>query len=219
MALNIKQRLSLAHRKLALSLLKGAKTAEEVAKDLEIQVTKSSEILKDMLSLELVEKEGYPTKYKLKKEIVDELKRRKEIEEKDSYKLRLSVVIEVQAIEKELLKNQLKKVEEILKTEKDFTLYNVKKAGISKSGEHYSSFLEVNLSIKNFQALVHLMFFYGPTSLEVLKPERIEFSLDDFQDGLVDMSSLVNAYVSYISGILKKKELDEFYNQFFAAKK
>ena len=79
-----------------------------------------------------------------------------------------------------------------------------------KSGEHYSSFLEVNISVKNFRALMKLLFFYGPSSLEVLKPDKWSISLDDLQDGLVDAANMVYGYNDYIVKQMTKKELSEF---------
>jgi len=57
---------------------------------------------------------------------------------------------------------------------------------------------------------VRLMFFYGPTSVEVIKPKEIKFTLDDFQNGLVDMSEMVHGYAEYIMGILSRQQVEEF---------
>ena len=81
---------------------------------------------------------------------------------------------------------------------------------MEKVDDKYSTFLDVNLSVRDFRGIIRLMFFYGPASIEVIKPSKIEFTLNDFQDGLVDMTEMVHAYANYIMGILNRKQVEEF---------
>ncbi len=200
---------------IALVLMHGPKTAEELNKQLNIPFNKISDQLRSMIKLGVIEKGGYPTTYKLKKKIYEEIVRRKQIAEKDSNKLRIRAFIEMQAIEKELLKRQMQKLQESMEQDKDFTIYSLEAAPIEKAREYYSSYFELNFSAKNFSALVKFMFFYGPTSVEVIKPNKVEFSAQDLQDGLVEMADMVLKYSSYIQRLLNKKELEKFYQELY----
>ncbi|MFH0970060.1 MAG: hypothetical protein V1776_01215, partial [Candidatus Diapherotrites archaeon] len=44
---------------------------------------------------------------------------------------------------------------------------------------------------------------------------KIVFELDDFQNGLVDMTEMVHAYADYIMGLLSRKKVEEFNAQFY----
>jgi hypothetical protein len=155
--------------------------------------------------------------YALKEEIASELRRRKAIEQEDDNAFRIQVLIELQAVEEQLLQKQLEKILETMGKEPFFRVYAHTSAPIEKVGERYSTFLEVNLSMRDFRALVRLMFFYGPTSVEVIKPKEIKFTLDDFQNGLVDMSEMVHGYAEYIMGILSRQQVEEFNKRLYTS--
>ena len=208
-------RFSEEQKRIALLLLHEPKTAEELNKQLSIPYNKLMAELKAMLKLDVIQREGYPTKYRLKANIAKEVQRRKKIAEDDMNKLRLQAFIEMQAIEEDLLKKQLGKVKEALQKEKAFTVYSLEQAEPVKEGEHFSSYLSVNFSVKDFPALVKFMFFYGPSSIEVLKPDRIELSAQDLQEGLIDMAEMVQKYSQYISRMMNKEELEKFHTQLY----
>ena len=202
-------------KRIAMVLMYGSKTAEELNKQLDIPYDKLMQELSGLLKLDVIAKEGYPTKYKLKENITQEVKRRKRISEEDSFKLRLNAFIEMQAIEKTLLENQLTKIEAALNKEKDFTIYSIEKAEIKKEGDYYSSYLEVNLTVRDFTMLIHFVMFYAPASLEVIKPGKINFTAQDLQDGLVDLSDMVHKYTDYITKLMNREELDRFHRKLF----
>ncbi|MDO8538427.1 MAG: hypothetical protein Q7S21_06080 [archaeon] len=211
-----KTRFSEQQKKIALALVNDAKTAEDLQKELKANLTQLSEDLKKMMKLELVEKlSGYPTKYELKKHIIQALQKRKEIQEKDAFKLRLKALIEVHAIEKTLVEKQLNEIIATLKKETDFTIYDSFKEEIVKEGEYYSTFLDVNLSVKDFRALMRLMFLYGPSSIEILKPEKWEISMDALQDGLMMVAETVQGYTDYIARKMNQSELMSFNAKLF----
>jgi hypothetical protein len=122
----------------------------------------------------------------------------------------LKAIIEAQGIEETILEKELKKIEESLRKEKGFTIYDIALAKTVKSGEHYSSYLDVSLSVKDFRSLVRLMFFYGPVSVEVIKPEKLELTADDLQDAIVDMGEMIQSYNNYIMKSMKKEEIEKF---------
>jgi hypothetical protein len=197
-------------KKISKSLMVKAKTAEELAGGAKLSYFEVMEELKEMLKKELIVKEGFPTKYALKKEIVQKVEERKAIEEKDFFKIRLSCIIEVKALEEELLKKSLKEIGEMLRAEPVFTIYNIRTAEIIQDGEYYSSFLEANLTVKDFRSLVHLMYYYAPIAIEVLKPDKIELQARDLQEALIDMSELIHAYAQQMTKLMNRKELEDF---------
>lgn len=197
-------------KKIAHSLFLGSKTSEELSEKLEIPFPEVSKELKGLLKLNLVTVSGYPSKYFLKKEIQGELMRRKELSADDKNPLRLKIIIEVQALIEESALKSLKQVEDGLKSDKDFIVYDTFFAEPMKQDEKFSSYLEANLSVKDFKSLVKLMYFFGPTSIEVLKPQKMEVSLSDLQDGLNDMAEMIQSYNYYILKLMNKKELEEF---------
>lgn len=202
-------------KRIALLLLHEPKTAEELNKQLSIPYNKLMEELKGMLKMDVIEREGYPTKYRLKENIAKEVQRRKQIAEDDINKVRLHAYIEMQAIEEELLKKQMAKVKEALQQEGQLTIYALEEAEPVKQGEYYSSYLDVNFSASDFSSLIRFMFFYGPSAIEVIKPNKIEFSAQDLQDGLVDLADMIQKYTQYITRMLTREELDKFHAELY----
>ncbi|MFA6269382.1 MAG: hypothetical protein WCW13_01995 [archaeon] len=202
-------------KKIALLLLSEPKTEEDLHKQLSIPYDKLSIELKEMLKLGLVLKEGYPTKYRLRQDIINELQKRKKIAEEDSFKIKIRAIIEMKAIEENLLKKHLQKVTDALGKEEVFTIYGINQAEIVEEDEMYSSFIEVTFTAKDFASLLKFLFYYGPTTVEVMKPSKIEFSQFEFQEGLVELSDIFQKYADYFQKKLTKSELDKFYNDIY----
>lgn len=188
----------------------GPKTIEELHKGLGLSFDVLSKELKELLKMKLVVVEGYPSKYSLKKEILEELKRRKDLSEDDANQLRLRVIIDVQALVEEVATKSLNEVEKALQADSDFTIYELVKAQPIKKDETVTSYLEADLSVKDYKSLVKLMYFFGPTSVEVLKPKKLEISMSDLQEGLMDMAEMIQAYNYHILKNMKKDELERF---------
>lgn len=203
-------RFSEEQKRIALLLIHGPKTAEDLNGQLNIPFNKLTDELRAMIKLGVIEKQGFPTKYALKKNIAQEVQKRKKIAESDFNKLRIRAFIELQALEEELLKKQLSTIEEALNKDKNFTVYNIDRAEVEKQDEYYSTYLELNFSVKDFASLMRFLFFYGPSSLEVVKPAKIEFSAQDLQDGLMECADMVQKYSNVIHKLLNREELEKF---------
>lgn len=211
MALNFSD----AQKKLALALINGPASLETLAERTQTKAADAQNELKSLMQLKLVSLQGTPPQYVLKEEVATELKRRKNIESEDDNKFRVRVLIEVQGVEEELVQKQAEKLLENMKKEPFYRIYASTIEKVLKVEEKYSTFVEVNLSVRDFRGMIRLMFFYGPSSVEVIKPQKIEFTLDDFQNGLVDMTDMVHAYADYIMGILKRQRVEEFNAKFY----
>lgn len=202
-------------KQIAVLLMHEAKSAEELHKQLGIQYDRLNESLKEMLRLKLISKGGFPTKYTLNKEITSAVLKRKEISQHDKFKLRLRIVIEAQSVEKELLEKQLKKIEEAMRKEEIFTIYDCQLAKMVKHDENYTSFLEVDLSVKDFRSAVRLLFFYGPVSVEVVKPAKFDIAADDLQEGFMDMAEMIQGYNNYLIKLMKRDEIEQLHRKIF----
>ncbi len=212
------QKFSEEQKRIALRLVAGAKTVEELAKELKLPYDTLNDQLKEMLTLKLVTKDGFPTKFSLKPEIVEELERRKKIEETDKNHIRVKAIIELLALEPQLLKKTTDTLIENLKKEQTFTVYAIKTSPVLKDGENYSSFLDLNFSAKDFRSIVRFMYFYGPISVEIIKPAKIELKTQDFQDGLMDMAEMIQAYVQYITKLMNREELENLHHRIITGK-
>jgi hypothetical protein len=201
-------------KRIANFLLNGPCSGEGLQKKLDISKEAFDEVIAKMLKLKLVSK-NKENCYVLKQEIVDEVLRRRRIVEADSFIIRLRVIIDFQAIEKGLLKKHIDKVVEALKKEKVFTVYGIHRAKPAKEGEMYSSFIEVDLSVKNFSSAIRLLFFYGASSVEVLKPDKLAISQYEFQDGLVDLAAIFQNYAKYFMTKMSNEELKKFHNKMY----
>ena len=198
-------------KKIALVLLNEPKTEEELNKQLNIPYDKLTKELKEMLNLKVIYKEGYPTKYKLKQDIVEKIEERKKIAEKDSFRIRFNAIIEFKAIEENLLKKHLKEISNAIRKEKALTIYELTEAEIVEDDEMQSSFIELNASVKDFTSLIRFLFYYGPSSIEIIKPTKIEFSNYEFQEGMMELADIFQKYADYFTKNLTRQELEKFY--------
>src|SRR3989338_5386577 len=205
-------------KKIAHSLFVSPKSVEELNIKLGVPYDKLNGQLKEMLRLGLVKVEGYPQKYKLADEVAQGVKRRKEIAEKDPFGLRLKAVVEFKAVEPTLLEKEIKDIEAKLRKDRTFTIYDIYKAPAQQVGTHYSTYLEVNLSARDFTSIVRFMYFFGPSSVEVLKPEKIVLSMDDLQDALMEMAEMIQSYNHAMLKSMNKDELANFSKSLYASK-
>lgn len=206
-------------KKIAFSLYNSPKGVDDLNQQLGIPFDRLNEGLKLMLKLGLVKVEGYPQKYVLTEEVAKGVKRRKEIAEKDPFELRLKAIIEFKAVETDLLGKNMNEVEEKLRKDKDYVIYDIYKAKAEKVGGHYSAYLELNFSAKDFTSIVKFMYFFGPSSVEVIKPQKVVLSMDDLQDALMEMAEMIQSYNAAMLKSMAKDELDKFAKSLYAPAK
>ncbi|MCR4368320.1 MAG: hypothetical protein NUV67_00240 [archaeon] len=206
-------------KRIALLLLSSPKTVEDLNKQLGIPFDDLNDSLKQMVRLKLVKVEGYPSKYKLMENIVTAVRRRKEIAEKDPFDMRIKAVIEIRAVEEDFLKKNMDTLEKKLRENKNYTIYDIYRAKAISELNHYTAYLEVNMSAKDFTSLVQFMYFFGPTSVEVLKPQKVVLSMDDLQDALMEMAEMIQSYNASMLKSMSKDELEEFAKGLYQPKK
>ncbi len=195
-------------RKIAVLLLSEPKTTEEINKQLDVGYAQVTKELNNMLKQNLIKKiDGFPTKYTLEDYIIETIKKRKKVAESDAYRLKLRAIIELQGIDKDLVKINLDKIGNMLKNEKNFTIYDSKISEILEQDNMYFGYLDLTLTLKNFSTLIYFVSYYTPTSVEVISPEKYDLSMFELQDGIMDLSMLVQRYTSEIQKRLTQEEV------------
>lgn len=205
-------------KKIASSLFASPKTVDELNAQLKIPFDQLNGHLKHMLKLELVKVGGYPQKYALSEAVAVGLRRRKEIGEKDPFDLRIKVVIEFKAVEEGFLDKHMKEVEGKLRKDSNYTIYDIYKAKPQKVGSHYSAYLEANLSARDFTSIVRFMYFFGPSSVEVIRPQKVVLPMDDLQDALMEMADMIQSYNQAMLKSMAKDELEHFARGLYSPK-
>ena len=114
-----------------------------------------------------------------------------------------------------MLEKHVQKIIDAIKSEKNFTIYNIVPAEIVEEEEMFSSFIEVTLTAKDFSTLILFLFYYGPTSIEVIKPDKLEITQSEFQDGLVQLSGIFQKYADFMLKHLNKEELNKFHKDLY----
>jgi len=196
-------------RKIGLALYHGEKTPEELAEELNEDIRDVMDALKKLIKLKIVVKEGYPPKYRLADNIREAIKP-KDFEPVEG--INIYAVIEAQAIDEALTKKALEKILRNLKKESGVHIISAEISKIEQDEESglYSGYIEAKLSFEAFEPLMHFMFFYGPSVVEVLGPEKIVLDMGDLHRGLLEAATMINGYVHYITRMMTKKELQEF---------
>jgi predicted transcriptional regulator len=203
-------------RKIAVLLLTEPKTAEDINKQLDIGYAQVTKELNAMLKQGLIKKmDGFPTKYTLDDYIVDTIRKRKQIAENDAYRLKLRAIIELQGIDKDLVKINLEKIDAMLKDEKNFTIYDSKLSEILEQDNMYFGYVDITLTLKSFSTLIYFVSYYTPTSVEVISPEKYDISMYELQDGIMDLSALVQKYTSEIQKRLTAEEVKKMQDKLF----
>ncbi|MCD6247258.1 MAG: hypothetical protein J7J87_02380 [Candidatus Diapherotrites archaeon] len=204
-------------KKIAYALLEGPKSIEQLSKILAENPFEIEKALKQMLELKVVnESAGL---FSLSEEVKKGLKERREAREKAKPKLDIQAYIEVTSISEKKLKAQLETIEKRLKNDPSLVVYSLHVAEPVKQKEEYSAYIELTAGFRDFLSLVRFMYFYGPSTVEVVKPAKAEFTAYELQEGLNEMAELIFKYNTYVAKHFKKTELEEFYKKLFREEK
>lgn len=209
-------RISEIQRKIAVLLLVEPKTVEEINKQLDLGFDAITKELNKMIKLGLVNKTNeFPTKYVLDDYIIAELKKRKEIAEKDSYKIKIQMIMDVDGVVKEVVDKHLDNIKGMIEKEKDITIYNIKKSDLLEQDNSYFGYIDVTYTVRDFATLVRILMFYVPSSIEVLAPSKYNMSVYELQDGLIELSQRTQTYLKELQKRLTKEEIDLAVQRFY----
>lgn len=209
-------RISEVQRKIAVLLLVEPKTIEDINKQLDLGFEAITSEINNMLKLGLIKKTNdFPTKYVLDDHIIAELKKRKEIAEKDSYKIKIQMIIDVEGLVKEVVEKHLENIRALIEKEKDITIYDIKTSELLAQDNSYFGYLNIICTVKDFSTLVRVVMFYAPSSIEVLAPNKLDISLYELQDGLIELSQKTQVYIKELQKRLTKEETERAVNKFY----
>jgi len=203
--------------KIAVALVKGGRGVSELGKMLGEPDTAIERELKEMEKHGLAAREG--DFYALKPGIVKEIKRRKELEEQDFFKVRLKAFVEAQAVSEGEVSKLLAELKEKMEKDPDYKIYNTEDGAPAKQEGYYSGFVEVNFSAKDFNAMIKFVLVFGPSTIEVIKPRKAEFSAFELQEGLMDLTDWAYKYNSLIKRYMKREQIESFNKTLFQQKK
>jgi len=211
-------RISEIQRKIAVLLLVEPKTIEDINKQLDLGFDAITKEINNMLKMGLVKKTNeFPTRYVLDDYIISELKKRKEIAEKDSYKIKVQMIMDVDGIVKEVVDKHLDNLKNLLEKEKEITIYDIKKSELLEQDNSYFGYVDVTCTVKDFSSLIKLVMYYSPSSIEVLSPTKYDVSMYELQDGLIELSQKTQMYIKELQRRLTKEEaqlaMQKFYKQ------
>lgn len=202
-------RISETQRKIVVLLNSGSKTAEEITKQLDLGFDIVTKELNNMIKINIVKKtEDFPTKYRLDDYILKELKKRKEIAEKDSFRLKVQMIIDLEGLVDDIVKIHLERMKELLEKEPNITIYDIKTSEVIAQDNSYFGYLDVTFTAKDFRTLLNTIMYYTPSSIEVLSPTRFDVSMYELQDGLIELAQRVQMYTREIQKRLTKEETD-----------
>ena len=212
----IMHKFSETQKKIAMLLSNGQMNIKSISSALQILPEDAEKELEGLKALKLAgEEDG---SYFLEGALAEQLAKRKEIASKDQFDLKIRAIIELQSIEESLLERQANELKKAIEKEKNLTIYEIVIEKPEKIDEYYSTYIEATLSIRNFQTLINFMFFYGPSAVEVIKPEKLEINAFDLSEGLIDMADMIHKYTEYITRIMSKKDLEKFTKAIYAKK-
>jgi type III secretion system FlhB-like substrate exporter len=193
---------------IAKSLSKGAKTDQELKQEIpDAKYEEILEVLRKMLSLKLIKKEGFPVKYSLSDEIVKTLEKRKEMSENDLNKIRTSIIIESKANDKATLREAMEKILKSLKEDQVYVVYDATLADIVVHDDLFSTYISAEVSCPDLFNLFRLIYYYGVTEIDIIKPEKLTVPISDLQHSLATITDMVHGYTNIIYDLKRKNEL------------
>ena len=132
------------------------------------------------------------------------------------------MMFEVQAVDKDVCSEALKKhIEKMLKRE-DVRLLESKSTKVEKLPPPeqfkkaleakgiknlFSQVSEITVLVKNFESLMHVVINYGPTAIEITAPDKIVLNLREMQGSLANVADMMHKFAAAgIGGMLVSGE-------------
>ena len=162
--------------------------------------------LKNMLFLKLITKEGFPVKYSLSPEVKEKLTERKKLSENDKNVLKLAVIIESKSNDKLDLRKGMEHILESLRNDSEYFLYDSSLADIVVHDDLFSTYISATLSCNEINSLFKLIYFYGATSVEILKPDKFNVTISDLQKTAMIITDMTHGYAQMIFKLKKENE-------------
>jgi hypothetical protein len=151
-----------------------------------------------MLFLKLITKEGYPVVYSLSKEIQEGLTEKKKLSENDKNQLKVAVLIESKANDKGELRKAMEQIADALKKDENYYIYSLDIAEIILHDDLFSTYISAEVSCSTLGSLFRLIYYYGATSVEILRPEKLNVTIGDLQQTSQVITDMTHGYAQMI---------------------
>lgn len=103
--------------------------------------------------------------------------------------IRCKTIIEVLGKPKEYVEDSMKQYIEHIKQDSELVILNEDHSEAKEQGRLWSKFVEIDLVIKGTKKLITFCFEYMPSSLEVIKPEKLIMSNSEISNFLNDLQA------------------------------
>jgi hypothetical protein len=160
--------------------------------------------LKNMLFLKIITKEGFPVTYSLAPGVKDMLIEKKKISENDKNLLKVSLMIETKSNDKSELRKGMEQIMDSLKIDDQYLIYDISLADIVVHDDLFSTYISANLSCNSITSLFRLIYFYGATSVEVIKPDKFTVTISDLQQAAFTITDMTHGYAQMIFKLRKE---------------
>jgi len=180
-------------------LATGPKTEEELMQAIPgAKYEEIVKVLKSMLFLKLITKDGYPVRYSLSSFVQQGIQDKKNILENDKNLIRVAILIESKANDKSELRKAMDTIADSLKKDENYYIYSLDIAEIILHDDLFSTYISAEVSCPSIFSLFRLIYFYGATSVEILKPDKYIISISDLQQTSHIITEMTHGYAQMI---------------------
>lgn len=184
-------------QKMAKALLKGPRTSEELRDEVKLPADQVLEALKEMMKLRVVEKTGFPTKYKLIDSIMQRVKDGKEGGFTDK-KFEIAMIIEGLSSNRDALEQQMGQLKEKIGQEKGIEIIQLEVQEIMQHESNYTTYIDLHFGADSFATVITMIIQYGPSSVEVIEPRNASLGVGEMQASLNEVVSAVHYYIGLV---------------------
>jgi hypothetical protein len=121
--------------------------------------------------------------------------------------IRVGMVIEALAVSRETAGSALRKHMEKMEKEKGIIVYKKDERGIEEVAnptpnipKGYSQVIDVELVAESFDRLVYIVMNYGPSSIEILEPNKISMNFGEAQGVLNSLAAMIHTFAAMGAG-------------------
>jgi hypothetical protein len=136
------------------------------------------------------------------------------------------IFIEVQGNDKKTAKQALEvTINDNLLKETRVSLLEVKMFDLAKYGDkdkkkdYFSGVAEIRIIAEDFPSFLNLVMRYGPTAIEIIKPQEVKLDYDQMHTVVSDASAMAQVYSTKIMTMLKDPERKLIYDTMLGERK
>ncbi len=120
--------------------------------------------------------------------------------------IRCTAIVEMMGAPKDYLSKTLKLYVDKLKQNPNITLLREDYARPKKQDKLYTTFVELEMMVKDASELAFFCFDYMPSSIEIIEPEKFHYNAQDFASFFNDMMARLHKLDAHIKGLKAKSK-------------